>query len=93
MLRAMILIVLSLVLMVVILTQVVLPMFVDKLSFFWYFKKGGRDDIIIPVQEEPEVQDDLNTKAYEAKKSFVEVKKEIRSRKKKLDKLDRDTDV
>lgn len=90
MLRAMILIILGAVLLVVLLTQVLLPMMTDKLKFFWYFRRGVRDDIITLNTVE---KDELSTKAHTAKESYVNVKREIKNRKRKLDKLDKETNV
>lgn len=92
MLRAMILIVLSMVLLITILTQIVLPMFTDKLSFFWYFKKGSRDDIILHTPEK-EVEDDLADRAHRTSKQYKRVKKEIKERRKELGRLDKETDI
>lgn len=92
MLRAMILIVLSLVLLITILTQIVLPMFTEKLEFFWWFRKGSRDDIISFDTTNPDA-DPLSVKAREAQKSYKSVKQEIKQRKGVLDKLDEETDI
>lgn len=92
MLRAMILIVLGIVLLITILTQIILPMFTDKLAFFWYFKKGSRDDIISIDIDEPD-KNSLTAKALEAKKNYKSMKQEIQKRKDKLEQLDKDTDV
>lgn len=90
MLRAMILIMLGVVLLVVLLTQVLLPMMTDKLNFFWYFRRGVRDDIITL---ETSAKDELAAKAYSAKESYMSAKREIKDRKRKLDKLDKETNV
>lgn len=90
MLRAMILIMLGVVLLVVLLTQVLLPMMTDKLKFFWYFRRGVRDDIITLETSE---KDELAAKAHSAKESYMSAKKEIKDRKRKLDKLDKETNV
>lgn len=87
----MILIVLGVALLITILTQVILPMFIEQLSFFWYFKKGSRDDIISNADESDEPS--LYSKAYDAKKNYKSVKKEIKEQKDKLDRLDKATDV
>ena len=50
----MILILLAVALAVTIVTQVILPMFIEQLSFFWYFKKRGRDDLTPADNEEAE---------------------------------------
>lgn len=92
MLRAMILIVMSLVLLITLLTQIVLPMFTNKLEFFWWFRKGSRDDIISFDTTDPGA-DPLSVKAREAQKTYTSVKKEIRQRKGALDKLDKETDI
>ncbi|MCB0697513.1 MAG: hypothetical protein KDC07_09125 [Chitinophagaceae bacterium] len=88
MLRAMILIVLIALLLITIVTQIVLPMFTDKLEFFWYFKKGSRDDIIIPAKDE-----DLYDQAQDATKQYKHVKDKISRQRQKLKKLDKETDV
>ncbi|HEY9176055.1 MAG TPA: hypothetical protein VIN07_00125 [Flavipsychrobacter sp.] len=90
MLRAMILIMLGVVLLVVLLTQVLLPMMTDKLKFFWYFRHGVRDDIITLETSE---KDELTAKAHSAKESYISAKKEIKDRRRKLDKLDKETNV
>ena len=88
MLRAMILIVLGMILLITIVTQIVLPMFIDKLEFFWYFKKSSRDDIIINAREE-----NLHDQAHDATKQYKQVKQEIDRQRRKLRKLDKETDV
>ena len=84
----MILIVLGMILLITIVTQIVLPMFIDKLEFFWYFKKSSRDDIIINAREE-----NLHDHAHDATKQYKQVKQEIDRQRRKLRKLDKETDV
>lgn len=92
MLRAMILIVVGIVLLITIVTQIVLPMFIDTLSFFWYFRKGSRDDIIIQTGEDT-AYDNLQKQAHETSKQYKSVKRVIKEQKNKLDKLDKETDL
>lgn len=90
MLRAMILIVLGILLLITIVTQVVLPMFIDKLRFFWYFRKGSRDDIII---EQKNDEGDIHEQAHKASREYKSAKNVIKQQIKTLKKLDKDTDV
>ena len=92
MLRAMVLIMLAFVLLVVIITQILMPMFVEQLDFFWYFKRNARNDIITIGDDESE-DPGLYKKAYEAKKNYKNVKGEIKHEKDKLDRLDKATDL
>lgn len=92
MLRAMVLIVLAVLLLVTIVTQIVMPMFIDRLSFFWVFKKGSRDDILT-IGDDDKPAPSLYKQAYDAKKTYRKVKGEIREQKDKLDRLDKATDV
>lgn len=93
MLRMMILLSLAFILLVMIATQVLLPMFTEQLDFFWLFKKKGAGSDDISFDTDAEEKDELRVKAQEATENYKSVKKEIRSRKKKLDKLDRATDI
>lgn len=90
MLRAMILIVLGILLLITIITQVVMPMFIDQLRFFWYFRKGSRDDIIIPEKDD---EADIHQQAHKASKEYKSAKNVIKQQIKTLKKLDRETDV
>lgn len=92
MLRAMILIVLVAAILIVIVTQVILPMVVADLKLFWMFKKGSRDDLTVK-QTEDTTYIDLDEKAQEAKQGYKNVKNIIKTQKKKLDKIDRDSEL
>lgn len=89
----MILLSLAVMLLVIIGTQVLLPMYTQHLDFFWLFKKKGAANDVISIDTNAEDKDELSVKAQEATENYKSVKKEIKSRKKKLDKLDRATDV
>lgn len=91
MLKAMIIIVLGTAVGLLLVTQVIFPLFISDLKLFWFFNKGGRDDIIIPKNEIP--FDDLDDKAQEAKQQYKNVKNIIKTQKKKLDRIDKSSEL
>lgn len=91
MLKAMIVVVLGTAVSLLLVTQVILPLFVSELRLFWLFTKGSRDDIVLPKTETP--YEDLDNKAQEAKEQYKNVKNIIKTQKKKLDRIDRDSEL
>ncbi|MEZ5017604.1 MAG: hypothetical protein R2800_11170 [Flavipsychrobacter sp.] len=91
MLKAMIVVVLGTAVSLLLVTQIILPLFVSELRLFWLFTKGSRDDIVIPQAETP--YDDLNDKAQEAKEQYKNVKNIIKTQKKKLDRIDKASEL
>lgn len=90
MLRAMLLIVLAIILLVIVATQVILPMITDKLDFFWFFRKGDKDADICSSRTREE---SLSKQAHAASQQYKNAKREIKQRREKLEKLDKETDV
>lgn len=92
MLRAMLLIAVAITILVIIATQVILPMVVTELSLFWMFKKRQNEDVII-TNEKGDQYSDLNSKAQEAKEEYLSVKNIIKKQKSKLDKIDKNSEL
>ncbi len=89
----MILIVLGTAVMLTLVTQVILPLLVSDLRLFWLFKRGSRDDIVIAHEEQTGSFDDLNDKAQDAKAQYKNVKNIIKTQKRKLDRIDKDSEL
>lgn len=92
MLRAMILIMVAMIILVVIATQVILPMMIEELELFWMFKKGNRKGIVF-TERPTDNYEELNDKAQDAKDEYLSVKNIIKKQKSKLDKIDKNSEL
>lgn len=91
MLRAMLLIAIAMIILVIVATQVILPMMIEELELFWMFKKGNNKGIVFTQQTTD--YEDLNEKAQEAKDEYLSVKNIIKKQKSKLDKIDKNSEL
>lgn len=92
MLRAMLLIAIAMIILVIVATQVILPMMIEELELFWMFKKGNNKGIVF-TQQTTDDYEDLNEKAQEAKDEYLSVKNIIKKQKSKLDKIDKNSEL